>query len=399
MRIAICCHPKYGGSGVVASELALALAAGDDEIHVLSSSPPPRLEAVPAEAGIARERAGAGRIELHRVTGLEHPLFERPLLTLALVGRLVELGRARALDVIHAHYAVPHAAAAVLARQILGESAPAVVVTCHGTDVSPVGNHPAYADSTRFALAEADAVTAVSESLRRRVADELGVSRPVEVIPNLVDPGRFRPGAERRPPDDVATVVHVSNFRPVKRSLDVIDVFAGIRRQLRARLVMVGDGPDRSAAEERCRELGLAGEVRFTGNVTRVESVLAGADLLLLPSEAESFGVAALEAMACEVPVVASEVGGVPEVVAQGETGLLFARGDVGGMVAASVRILSQPELGHRLGRNGRRRVLERFTPEVVVPRYRDLYRRCVEQRRRETAEGSRRSYLRLVRR
>lgn len=403
MKIAICCHPKFGGSGVVASELAVALAAAGDEVHVLSSAPPPRLQQMTDEAAATGDSpAQAGGVRFHLVEAPSYPVFEHPSYTLALLGGLVEIARRGGLDVIHAHYALPHGVAGVLAQQILDvETAPAVVVTCHGTDVSPVGNHPAYAPATRFALEQATAVTAVSRSLQARIATDIGVSRGVEVIPNFVDVHRFGPRPQAASASRVATVIHVSNFRPIKRPLDVVEIFSGIRRHLSCRLVMVGDGPQRAAAEARCRDLGIDRWVSWTGNVRRVEEHLREADLLLLPSEEESFGVAALEAMSCEVPVVASAVGGVPEVVEDGRTGLLFPRRDLQGMIDGACRILADRELALRLGRAGRQRVLGRFTPEVVVPGYRDLYRRAMERARGREAPGGRilpSSPLRLVR-
>lgn len=376
MNVGICCFPTYGGSGVVASELARALAARGAQVHVVSSAPPPRL----ISAGSSETGHG---ILFHEVVPQHYPLFEFPPYTLALANRLVEVARQHALDLVHVHYAVPHAVSAVLARQILApQQALPVVTTVHGTDVAPIGNHPSYAETTRYSLAESDAVTAVSRDLAGRLVSELNVTRDVAIVPNFVDPERFRPLADRPAGSHERTVVHISNFRAVKRPCDVVEIFHRILERLPAslscRLVMIGNGPERSNTEQRVDQLGLAARVSFVEPVTDVERYLACADLLLLPSSQEAFGVAALEAMACAVPVVASAVGGLPEVVEHGVSGLLYPPGDVDAMAEGAALVLVEPDLRGELGAAGRLRVLEAFTPACILPHYLAVYEQAL---------------------
>jgi len=312
MRIGISCYPTWGGSGVVATELAMALASGGDEVHVISYALPSRLQ------------LASPNLFFHEVVVPHYPLFEYPPYSLALASKMAELARHQRLDLLHVHYAVPNAVSAILAKQMLAPRPLAVVTTLHGTDVTLVGNDPSYLETTRWAVLASDAVTAVSDWLRRATDYQLCIEdKPIEVIPNFIEPERYErvrdgAGARRwaRPGEKV--LVHVSNFRPVKRVMDVLDVFLAVRRELPARLLLVGDGPDRARLEQRCRTEHCCDVVTFLGNLGAVEEVLAGADLFLLPSENESFGLAALEAMACAVPVVATAIGGIPEVVEAG---------------------------------------------------------------------------------
>ncbi len=370
MRIGISCYPTYGGSGVVATELAMALAQGGDEVHVISYALPTRLSFLNS------------RIFFHEVVTPTYPLFEAyPPYSLALSTKMVEVARHARLDVLHVHYAIPNAVSAVLARQILAPRPLPVVTTLHGTDVTLVGVDPNYLETTRWGITESDAVTAVSESLRRSTMEQLGIHNRIEVIPNFIDPARFEqvrdsPGARRWAREDERILVHISNFRPVKRILDVVEVFRRVRQQVPSRLLMVGDGPERGRAEQHCRETGICESITFIGSLPVVEEVLVGADLFLLPSETESFGLAALEALACEVPVVATTVGGIPEVVEHGTNGFLCPVGDVEGMAAAAVRLLTDPELRRSFGAAGRRWAVERFSQDAVVARYRSVYER-----------------------
>ena len=383
MRIGICCFPSYGGSGVVASELALALAEGGDDVHVVSSDRPPRLD----------ERPG---VRFHRVDGSEieeHGLFDRPLHTLALANRLAELAAAARLDVIHAHYAAPHAVAALLARRMLADGAGAgppcpVVTTVHGTDVSLVGARPSYREVVGWALRSSDRVTAPSEALAREAADRFSLDEPVEVIPNFVPPAAGgRPAADAASPAGLE-IVHVSNFRPVKRAADVVAAFALVRRQLPARLCMVGDGPDREAAERRCRELGIAEHVTFLGNQAHVEPILERGDLFLSASESESFGLASLEALALGVPVVATRTGGVPEVVRENRNGLLCPVGDVEALAASCVALLGDGSRRRAFAEHGRRWARSRFDRGRIVAQYRELYRATLTAPVRAPADG-----------
>jgi N-acetyl-alpha-D-glucosaminyl L-malate synthase BshA len=258
-----------------------------------------------------------------------------------------------------------------------------VVTTLHGTDVTLVGNDPNYLETTRWGIVESDAVTAVSDSLRQTTVEQLGIHKRIDVIPNFIDPARFEqtrdsPGARRWAKPGERILIHISNFRPVKRVLDVVEIFDRVRREVPCRLLMVGDGPDRGKIEQRCRECRLCDDITFVGSLPLIEEVLVGGDLFLLPSETESFGLAALEAMACEVPVIASRAGGLPEVVVEGETGYLCPVGDVDAMAAAAVRLLQDQPLRRAMGEAGRRRAVEIFSQDAVVARYRSLYERVM---------------------
>ena len=384
-RIGIACYPTYGGSGVVASELALAMAERGDEVHVLSYALPPRI-------GVEGARRG---VTFHEVKVPPYPLFEYPPYSLALASKMVEVARARHLDLLHVHYAVPNAVSAILARQILGERSLPVVTTLHGTDVTLVGNDPSYLETTRFSLRESDAVTAVSRSRRDRTLDQLSIDREIVVIPNFVDPQRTqRPAGISRPlaPRGERLLVHVSNFRPLKRLGDVVEVFRRIREATPCRLILVGDGPERPATEQRIAELGLSRETTMLGTLDQVEPVLWQADLMLLPSEEESFGLAALEALACGVPVIATRVGGLPEVVPDREAGLLYEVGDVAGMSAGALGLLRDEAAHRRMAVAGRRWAIANFDRDEVVERYRALYRATLAHAgsRRELAARSR---------
>lgn len=373
MKIGISCYPTYGGSGIVATELAMALAAQGDEVHVISYALPSRLSFV------------SPSLFFHEVIVPTYPLFEYPPYPLALASKMVEVARHSGLDVLHVHYAIPNAVSAVLARQILAPQPLPVVTTLHGTDVTLVGNDPSYLETTRYGIVQSDAVTAVSESLRATTVDQLAIQKKIEVVPNFIDPARFdamrgkSAGARRWALRGEKVLVHISNFRPLKRVLDVVEVFRRVRREMPAHLLMVGDGPDRAKVEQYCRTHSMCQDITFVGSVPQVEEVLVGADLFLLPSEIESFGLAALEALACEVPVVAARVGGLPEVVVEGETGYLLPVGDVEGMAAAALRLLGDDELRRRMGEAGRRRAVETFGQDRVVRRYREIYERVVE--------------------
>jgi len=373
VKIGISCYPTMGGSGVVATELAMALAAAGDEVHVISYAMPARLQLVDP------------KLSFHEVVVPHYPLFEYPPYSLALATKMVEVATYHELDLLHVHYAVPNAVSAVLARDIVGDSGFQVVTTLHGTDITLVGNDPNYLATTRYGIEESDAVTAVSESLRRDTVERLGIDRPIEVIPNFIEPERYDmarsgQGARRWAQGDEALLVHVSNYRPVKRVLDVVQIFERVAREVDTRLLLVGDGPERAQVEQYCREQRNCDRILFAGSTTSIEEVLVGADLFLLPSETESFGLAALEAMSCKVPVIATSVGGLPEVVEDGVTGFLRPVGDVEGMAAAALSLLRDPERRRRFGEEARRQAVARFSEEAIVERYRDLYRRVVRR-------------------
>jgi N-acetyl-alpha-D-glucosaminyl L-malate synthase BshA len=381
MRVGISCYPTHGGSGVVASELGRHLAERGHEIAFISFSSPLRLHA---------RRAG---ISIHEIQEDIFPFKQYPY-TLALASKMVEVARMKSLQIIHAHYAIPFAMAAILARQIAPELDLKVVTTLHGTDITLVGSHSSMKIITAYAINASDAVTAVSNYLRAETYRIFRTEREIDVIYNFVDIDRHAEAASRhagasrgraggaKPKSSApATVMHISNFRPLKRIGDVIEIFARIQRQIDARLVLVGDGPESMKAEQLVRDLDLTESVEFSGIVDEVEPVLARADLLLLPSESESFGMAALEAMASGVPVVASRIGGIPELVAEGETGYTAPLGHVDEMARLALMILRDPAEHARLSSGARARAAQHFEYRRIVPQYEALYERVLAGR------------------
>jgi len=372
VKIAIACYPTHGGSGVVASELALGLARRGHQIHIVSYAVPFRL------------RSFHPSVRVHEVEVSTYPLFKYPPYTLGLATKLAEVASEESIDIVHAHYAVPHAVSAFLAKQIAGGS-PRIITTLHGTDITLVGADRAFHRVIRFALEVSDGVTAVSKYLERRTVREFAIERPVEVIYNFVDPERCRRADSTGVPrshwarSDQRILLHASNFRPLKRVADAVRVFARVRKEIPARLLLVGEGPDRPSAQQLVRELGISDDVRFLGEQDYIESMLACADLLLLPSEEESFGLVALEAMSCEVPVIASRVGGLPEVVLDGETGYLLGVGEVEAMAEAALRLLRDDAKRERLGRRGREWAIEQFNAANIIPQYERYYERVLK--------------------
>jgi N-acetyl-alpha-D-glucosaminyl L-malate synthase BshA len=369
VKIGITCYPTYGGSGAVATELGLELARRGHEVHFISYASPFRL------------RGFAERVTFHEVVTAEYPLFEHSPYALALAVKQHEVALRENLDLMHVHYAIPHATTAWLAKQMMrAQRDLKVVTTLHGTDITLVGQDPSYFTITKFSIEQSDAVTAVSAYLRDETYRAFGCSDcVVQVIPNFIATSDYYPANDvatcRRAlaPANHAVLVHVSNFRPVKRVLDVVRTFEGVKRVLPATLVFVGDGPDRDAAQQEVDRLNLRRHVRFLGKVDNVADVLRGADLFLLPSQTESFGLAALEAMACGVPVVASRAGGLPEVVTEGETGYLADVGDVAVMTERALTILQDRALHARMRTAAATRALE-FSAEQVVPQYEKMY-------------------------
>jgi N-acetyl-alpha-D-glucosaminyl L-malate synthase BshA len=374
MNIGMVCYASVGGSGVVATELAHALAIRGHQVDLISSDPP------------FRWRSGVPGMSFVPVTVPPYPLFREPQYLLALTNTIARVAEERRLDIVHAHYAVPHATAAYLADQIL-MSAPAVlpprtITTLHGTDITLVGSDPSYARVVAFSIERSHGVTAVSRSLKADTIAALGIQHEIRVIPNFLDCAEYRrqPDPELRarlcPPAECdALVVHVSNFRPVKRVEAVVDVFRLIRRRVRARLILVGDGPERLGAEQRVADWGLTDAVTFAGEQQNLVPWLSVADMFLLPSAQESFGLAALEAMACEVPVVASNVGGLPEIVEDGVTGFVCPPDAVDAMAERSVALLTDPALHARIARAAADMVRERYSTDLVVPLYEAAYR------------------------
>ncbi len=372
MNIGIICYASIGGSGVIASELGKTLAARGHRVHILSSDTPFRLGDY--QPGLS----------FHRVETPTYPLFREPHYLLSLANKIVQVARAERLDIIHAHYAIPHATAAYLARQILALSPlhpvpPKVITTLHGTDITLLGSDPSYSETVAFCIEQSDGVTAVSESLKRDTQRELRIEREIRVIPNFLDCSVHRrvdvPDLRTRfARDDERIAIHVSNFRPVKRVAAVIEVFARTCREVPARLLMVGDGPDMGEAVQRARALGVTDKVHFLGEQDQVFPLLSVSDVFLLPSAQESFGLAALEAMACEVPVVASRVGGLPEVITHDDTGFLHAPEDLDGMAQSVVMLLTDDRLHRRIAGAARRTVHQRFCDEKIVPIYEAYY-------------------------
>ncbi len=386
MRIGITCYPTYGGSGVVATELGIELAALGHEVHFISYSQPFRLS--------GRDNG----IEYHEVHVSSYPLFEFPPYDLALASRMAEVAEFHNLDLLHVHYAIPHSVSALLAREMLaaqGRHLP-FVTTLHGTDITLVGLDRGYLPITRYAIQESDGVTSISNYLKETTLADFGITRPIEVIPNFVNCDQYAPIKDEAVRADArlrlaapgeAILMHLSNFRPVKRVVDVVKVFALVARELPARLVLVGDGPDRSAAEWLAHDLGIQDRVHFMGKQERVDELLPLADLMVMPSELESFGLAALEAMACKVPSIATRVGGVPELIDDGVTGLLFPVGDVEAMAAGAASLLKDRDRLQTMRDAGRKTAQKRFCASLVVPHYVRYYEQVLGKQNSETKE------------
>ncbi|PGH39156.1 MAG: N-acetyl-alpha-D-glucosaminyl L-malate synthase BshA [Candidatus Nephrothrix sp. EaCA] len=376
MKIGIVCYPTFGGSGVVATELGKSLATAGHEVHFITYSQPSRLD-------ILNEN-----LFYHEVSFHTYPLFEYPPYELALASRLVCVAVNEKLDLLHVHYAIPHASAAYMAKQILrtkGIYIP-IVTTLHGTDITLVGKDPSYAPVVTFSINESDGVTSVSEDLKKQTYAHFNVSRDIEVIPNFIDLKKFKKQTKdhfRKAicPQGEALLVHISNFRKVKRIPDVIRIFNQVQKTIPAKLLLIGDGPERPPAEEMVREQNIP-DVRFLGKQEAVEEVLSVADLFLLPSEKESFGLAALEAMACEVPVISSNAGGLPELQIQGVTGFMSNPGDVDGMASNALRILDKDNLP-RFKQQALKRAHD-FDVAAIRPKYEAFYEKILENSRRQ---------------
>lgn len=369
MNIGIVCYPTFGGSGVVATELAKTLAKNGHNIHMLSYARPARLDTL--ETGIT----------YHEVSINSYPLFDYPPYALALASQMVNLIEYEDLDLLHVHYALPHATSAYLAKQIMAEKGinVPVVTTLHGTDITLVGRDPSYKHVVEFSIDKSDGVTAVSEYLKKETYENFEIEQDIRVIPNFIDLDRFKKSNKTHfkkaiCPNDEKVVVHVSNFRKVKRVPEVVTVFSKILEAgIESKLLLVGDGPDRQKAEQQCRDLGICDHVRFLGKLEQVEEVLSIADLFLIPSGSETFGLAALEAMSCSVPVISSDIGGLPEVNIHGETGYLCDLDDVDCMADYGVKILSDPKLHQQMADNARKQA-ERFNQDEIVKQYEQFY-------------------------
>jgi len=375
MRIGITCYPTYGGSGVVATELGIELAALGHEVHFISYSQPFRLTG--RETGIF----------YHEVPVSNYPLFEFPPYDLALASRMAEVAEYYLLDLLHVHYAIPHSVSALLARQMLAERGKHLpfVTTLHGTDITLVGMDRSYLPITRYAIQQSDGVTSISGYLKEVTETNFGITRPIEVVHNFVNCDVYKPYAEDEAGQRAKgrlnfaapgefLIMHLSNFRPVKRIADVVQTFARIAKQLPSRLALIGDGPDRSTAEWLAHSLGIHDRIHFLGKQDRVSELLPLADLMLMPSEMESFGLAALEAMACQTPAIATRVGGVPELITDGIDGLLFPIGDVEAMARASIALLNDPERHQSMRKAARKTAQDRFCSTRILPRYIAFY-------------------------
>jgi len=373
VKIGITCYPTVGGSGAVAAELGKQLARRGHSVHFVSYRLPFRLDEFQEN------------VRYHEVDLTTYSLFEFPPHDLALAAKMAEVAREQRLDLFHVHYAIPHAITGILAQQMLGANPPKLITTLHGTDITLVGQDRTFFEITRFGIERSQGVTAVSEFLKKMTMDEFEITRPIEVIPNFIDTSSFCRSRGYRDrsafaPQGEKILLHVSNFRPVKRPLDVVRIFERVVRELPAVLLMVGEGPERASAQALARRLGLADRVRFLGRQDRIEELTGIADVFLLPSELESFGLSALEAMACGVPVVGSDAGGLPEVVKHTETGFLLPVGDIEGMAARTIEILKDDEHWRALSAGARRRAAALFGAEQIVAEYERFYEQVLSR-------------------
>lgn len=372
MNIGITVYPTYGGSGIVGSELGKELAARGHTVHFIASALPTRLTELNE------------RVRFHEVEMMSYPLFEHQPYTLALATKMATVAETENLDLLHVHYAIPHSISAILARESLQPNRRLpVITTLHGTDITLVGADRSYLPITRYGIVQSDGVTAISHYLKQATAETFQFDN-IAVIPNFICASDYQRHTvndlrAELAPDGVPLLVHVSNFRPVKRPVDCIEILAGVLKLgVKTRLVMVGDGSERPNAEHRARCLGIFEHCAFVGKQPKIVDYLSAADVLLLPSEQESFGLAALEAMACEVPVIASRVGGIPEVVTDGETGFLSEVGDVEKMSADAARLLSDKDLRVEMGARARTSAVSRYSTDLVIPQYIEFYERVL---------------------
>lgn len=361
MRIGITCYPTYGGSGIVATELGLELAQRGHEVHFISYANPIRLD---------RDVPG---IFYHEVEVSNYPLFQYPPYALALASRMYEVAEAQKLDLLHVHYAIPHSISALLAQQMTTARRLPFITTLHGTDITLVGADRSYFSITKFSIERSDGITTISEFMRDRTVDFFGVANPIKVIHNFVNCSMYKPDPEAQRKGR-KRILHISNFRPVKRVLDCIEAFAAVRKEVDAELVMAGDGPDRGAAERLARDLGVQNEVRFLGKQDHMERLIPHMYALHLPSETEAFGLAALEAMACGVPPVATRTGGVPDLITDGVDGFMEPVGDIRRQAERLTALLTDSALHSRLAASARKTAEQRFCTDLIIPQYEAYY-------------------------
>lgn len=361
MRIGITCYPTYGGSGIVATELGLELAHRGHEVHFISYANPIRLD------------PGTPGIYYHEVEVSTYPLFQYPPYTLALASRMSEVAERHRLDLLHVHYAIPHSIAALLAQQMTTARRLPFITTLHGTDITLVGTDRSYFPITKFSIESSDGITTISEYMRRRTVDVFGIQNPIRVIHNFVNCELYRPSEEARA-DGRKRILHISNFRPVKRVLDCISAFAKVRKEVDAELVMAGDGPERGPVEQLARQLGVDREVRFLGKQDHMERLIPRMHALHLPSEMEAFGLAALEAMACGVPPVATRTGGVPDLITHGVDGFTEPVGDTDAQAGRLIQLLTDSKLHAEMAAQARKTAQTRFSSDLIIPQYEAYY-------------------------
>ncbi len=374
MNIGIVCYPTYGGSGVVATELGKALATRGHQVHFITYAQPMRLDRF------------QDNLFYHEVEIPNYPLFEFQLYSLSLASKIADVARFENLDIIHAHYAIPHAVSAFLACQILGEDSKLkTVTTLHGTDITLIGLDPGFLPLVRFSIEKSDAVTAVSRFLAEKTKTGFNVKREISVINNFVDTELYSrqpctPFKRQIAPNNEKILMHISNFRPVKRVADTIHIFAKVLEKVPSKLVLVGDGPDRVECERLSREIGISDHVRFLGKQSALPELLSSADLFLLPSQSESFGLSALEAMSCGVPVVATSMGGIPEVIVHGENGYIAELGDIERMAKYAVELLTNGKKWQVFSEKARERAVSEFRTDLIVPQYEELYQSVINK-------------------
>jgi N-acetyl-alpha-D-glucosaminyl L-malate synthase BshA len=371
MKIGITCYPTYGGSGIVATELGKELAERGHEIHFISYAPPLRLN------------NNSPNIQFHEVVVTSYPLFEHPPYTLALATKMAEVAELHKLDLLHCHYAIPHSVSAYLAKMMLAPKRLPVVTTLHGTDITLVGADRSYLPITRFSIEQSDGVTAVSKYLKTATMETFGLKNNIEVVYNFVNCDNYKPSPKHDlralyAPRGEKILIHLSNFRAVKRVMDVVEIFVRVQKEIPSVLLMVGDGPERSNSEYVAHHHGVGDQVHFVGKRDNIEELLGCSDLLLLPSDNESFGLVALEAMACEVPVVVSRVGGLPEVVEDGVEGFLVEPRNVEEMAARAIEVLSDEDRRREMGKRGRKTAQARFCSTLIIPQYEEYYRSII---------------------
>jgi len=380
MKIGITCYPTYGGSGVVATELGKALALRGHEIHFISYAMPTRLNGF------------IDNIFYHEVEINNYPLFEFPLYSIALASKMVEVTKFYELDLLHAHYAIPHATSAYLAREILkseskNNSGIKFITTLHGTDITLTGLEPSFLPTMKFSIEKSDGVTAVSKFLKDKTQQQYKINKEIEVIPNFIDINKYKRENDEKTkcfkknfaPNDEKILIHTSNFRPLKRVLDVIKIFNEVKKKVDSKLILIGDGPDRGECERYSREIGIFEEIKFMGKQDALVEILSVADIFIIPSQSESFGLSALEAMACGVPVISSSVGGLPELNLHGETGYIAEIGDVERMAKYTIELLTNQKRYDILAKNARKRA-EEFSEENIVPMYEKFYEKIVAE-------------------